>query len=178
MKQPDNIKPLALVGMMGAGKTTLASLVAAKTGLKWFDLDALIEKRLGCTIAEVFQRYGESFFRQEEHAAFMELLETAGSRYVLATGGGTPIYAPNADLLLSQFFTVWLDAPPTVLYKRAFSPTRPLASQGPSVFFRLAKERHSQYDQVSQFRVDVSARDAKDLANDVMRRWKEMQNGG
>ena len=177
MKPLATIKPLALVGMMGSGKSTVGALVAQHIGCAYVDLDVLLEKRLGDSIAHVFSLQGEPFFRQQEHLALGWVMEHLPVPYVLATGGGTPLNPVNAEWLRSRFFTVWLDAAAPLLYERAALPHRPLAAFGALAFYRLASDRQSHYRGVAQWRIDVSESTPEALADAVARRWKGEENG-
>lgn len=170
------IRPLALIGMMGSGKSTVAQLVADHCGCGWYDLDRLIEQRLGRSIAAVFQDMGEMGFRAVESRALVDLVTSASGLYVLATGGGTPLDRTNFDLLLAQFSVVWLDGSADVLFERAFDPARPLTAGGKDVFQQLAQNRMSTYCALAQLRVDVGQTTAVDAAEHISHWWKEQMH--
>ncbi|WP_394746682.1 shikimate kinase [Spongiimicrobium salis] len=90
---------IVLVGYMGSGKTTIGKLLAEALNVKFIDLDHYIEKQLGASIAELFQKKGEIFFRKKEHEYLNRVLQDEED-VVLATGGGTPCYAGNMDTAL------------------------------------------------------------------------------
>src|SRR5437899_8350184 len=79
-------RTLALVGLMGAGKTAIGKRLAHRLGLPFVDADDEIERAAGCTVAEFFERYGETEFRNGERRVIARLLE--GPQLVLSTGGG------------------------------------------------------------------------------------------
>ena len=85
---PDHLhgRSIVLVGLMGAGKTSIGRRIAARLGLPFRDADAEIELAAGCTIPELFERFGEKEFRDGERRVIRRLL--AGEPLVLATGGG------------------------------------------------------------------------------------------
>jgi shikimate kinase len=87
------MKNLVLVGFMGSGKSSAGRLAAARLGMNFIDMDALLEERLGQTIAKIFEIHGESFFRQHERALAQEL--AAQQDQVIATGGGIVLNPDN-----------------------------------------------------------------------------------
>ena len=89
---------IVLTGFMGSGKTTVGSLVAARLGWKFLDVDDVIEAEAGITIAEIFARHGEAAFREREHAAILRLAQT--DALVLALGGGAIEHPATQALLL------------------------------------------------------------------------------
>lgn len=92
---------IVLVGYMGSGKTTVGQLLAEKLKLDFLDLDDYIETQLDAKIPEIFKEKGEIFFRKAEHQYLKEVLEKKQA-IVLATGGGTPCYSGNMDLINSK----------------------------------------------------------------------------
>jgi len=115
-----------LVGQMGAGKSTVARLLAARwPGYRAVDLDALVEARAGATIAELFRARGEAAFRALEAEVLGELLALA-EPLVVATGGGAPCQPGAIERMRAAGIVIWLAAPPGVLAARALGDTRPL----------------------------------------------------
>lgn len=106
MPESHYTKSIALIGMMGAGKTSLGRKLARGLGLKFQDSDAEIEERSGLTISEVFASYGEEYFRKAECSVINRLL--SDSQIVLATGGGAFTYPKTQELLKERAVTVWL----------------------------------------------------------------------
>lgn len=167
------IKPLALIGMMGAGKSTVAELIAQRCGCAWYDLDCLIEQRLGRAIATVFQEDGETVFRDAEARTLAELERSVRNPYVLATGGGTPLHGASFDLLAARFCVAWLHAPNQTLFERAFDPKRPLTAGGQEAFSMLASRRSECYRTLAQLAVDVGQISAAQAADQIWHWWKE-----
>lgn len=122
---------IALIGLSGVGKSTVARLLAAQLGWNWVDTDALIVEWAGQPIADIFATAGEESFRDLETATLREALDAAQhTPSVLATGGGIILRRENRDLLQTQAYVVWMDAPTDVLLTRlrAHSEKRPLLS--------------------------------------------------
>lgn len=105
-----------LIGYMGSGKTTLGRAVAARTGIRFIDLDDYIEEREGCTIREIFASRGEEAFRAIEREALAEV--SALTDTLVACGGGTPCFSGNMELMNSRGTTVYLTAPHSSLLSR------------------------------------------------------------
>lgn len=149
---------VALVGLMGSGKSTVARLVAARSDRAAIDLDELIAEREGRTVAEIFSSDGEGAFRALELAALAEALDS-GERLVVATGGGVVTTASARALLTAHATVVWLDAPVDVLVERVGSGDgRPLLSPDPRTALEsLAARRRAFYAEVADVVVDASA---------------------
>jgi len=107
---------LFLVGLPGAGKSTLGRQLARRLGKTFVDADAELERNLGVTIATIFEIEGEASFRDREEAALAELATRAN--IVLATGGGVVIRAANRERLKANGTVVYLHAPPETLRER------------------------------------------------------------
>jgi len=131
---------VALVGLSGTGKSTVAPLLAARRGLACVDLDGVVVAQAGRSVAEIFAADGEARFRSLESDALARALD--GPPAVLATGGGVVLDAANRDLLTERATVVWLQSRPGTLAARlsATDEERPLLSDGLDV----AVERLSQ----------------------------------
>jgi shikimate kinase len=139
-------RPIVLVGLMGAGKSTVGRRLAKRLGLPFVDSDAAIEDAAGYSAAEVFERYGEQDFRDGERRLVARLID--GEIRVIATGGGAFVDPGTRDLLNDRAITVWLDAPIDVLADRTSRrDTRPLLrNRDPKgTLERLAEERRPSY---------------------------------
>ncbi|MDE2230064.1 MAG: shikimate kinase [Alphaproteobacteria bacterium] len=139
-------KTVALVGLMGAGKTAVGRRLAQRLGIAFYDADAEIEKAADATIAEIFVQNGEPFFRDREREVIKRLL--ANPVHVLATGGGAVMDASTRALLRERAITVWLRADLDLMLARvARRNTRPLLKDGDprAVFERLMAERYPVY---------------------------------
>jgi len=111
-----NGKPIVLVGMMGAGKTTVGRRLAQRLDLPFVDADAEIETAAGMSISDIFDRFGEAHFRDGERRVIARLVD--GTPKVIATGGGAFIQEQTRTLILDQAIAVWLDAKADVLADR------------------------------------------------------------
>ncbi|WP_300441465.1 shikimate kinase [uncultured Mameliella sp.] len=118
-------KTIVFVGMMGAGKTAVGRTLAAQLGVMFRDSDHEIEEAANMTIAEIFARDGEPFFRRKESQVIERLLE--GRPGVLSTGGGAFLSADNRQMISRMGVSVWLDADLELLWERVrHKDSRPL----------------------------------------------------
>ena len=102
---------IALIGLRGAGKSTLGKMLAKKIGWSFVELNKEIEAQNGLSVAEIIALYGQEGFRRMEQAALGQLLARK-ELMVLATGGGIVSEPLTFDLILSSFYTIWLKAEP------------------------------------------------------------------
>lgn len=122
-------RTVVLVGLMGAGKSCIGRRLASRTGLAFIDADAEIEKAAGCTVAEIFARYGETAFRDGERRVMTRLLQDKPS--ILAAGGGAFMDDSTRALIRDRAISVWLRADLDTLVARTKGRShRPLLNSG------------------------------------------------
>lgn len=141
-----NGRSLVLVGLMGAGKTSIGRRLALRVGLPFRDADAEIEQAAGCTVAELFARFGEPAFREGERRVIRRLL--AGPPLVLATGGGAFMDPETRAAIRADAISVWLRCSlPTLIRRTSGRTHRPLLLQGDPerVLAQLMAARHPIY---------------------------------
>ena len=139
---------VALVGMMGAGKSSLGRRLASRLSVPFHDADAEIVIAAGCTIPEIFSRYGESAFRDCERKVLGRLLEEPP--HILATGGGAFIDPGTRARIKQCAVSIWISAPVEVLLSRVQrKDDRPLLKDGDphEILERLLREREPVYAQ-------------------------------
>lgn len=95
-----------LIGFMGSGKSTLGKVLAKEMGLELFDTDQKIEDKYNSTISELFETIGEARFRVVEHAVLKETITK--NNIIISTGGGTPCFYSNMDIMLKNGLTIYL----------------------------------------------------------------------
>src|SRR5215471_2469889 len=140
------MRTVALVGMMGAGKSSIGRRLAARLNVEFKDADTEIETAAGCSVAEIFERYGEPAFRDGERKVIARLLTE--KPHVLATGGGAFIDPSTREKMKDAAVTVWLRAPVDVLLARTQRrDTRPLLRTGDprATLERLLEQRSPIY---------------------------------
>ena len=139
-------RTIALVGMMGAGKSSIGRRLAARMEVEFRDADHEIEVAAGCPIPEIFERYGEPAFRDCERKVISRLL--GESPHVLATGGGAFMDAETRSRIKASAVSVWIKAPVDVLLARVKrKDNRPLLKSGDphEILTRLLAEREPTY---------------------------------
>ncbi|OYY90819.1 MAG: shikimate kinase [Sphingomonas sp. 28-66-16] len=135
-----------LIGLMGVGKSTVGRRLAARLGLPFVDADTEIERAAGMPITDIFERFGEPYFRDGERRVIARLID--GRPKIIATGGGAFINEDTRQLILDEALAIWLDASPAVLAERVRRrDTRPLLrNRDPEeVLAELAKTRNPIY---------------------------------
>lgn len=168
----EQIERIYLIGYMGCGKTTLGKLLAHRTGYNFLDTDQLIEERYKLNIYDFFHNQGEDEFRKLEHEILLETFHM--SRVIVSTGGGTPCYYNNMNLLNQYGFSIYLQMPPQLLYERLKKTkrARPLTAgqnEGELLEFirENLKEREYYYKQaaVSVASFNLKAKDLETMIN-------------
>ncbi|XZG70187.1 shikimate kinase [Chitinibacteraceae bacterium HSL-7] len=171
MKLPGN---LILVGMMGAGKTTVGRALARLTGKEFFDSDHEIEARTGVRIPTIFELEGEPGFRARECATIAELV--AMDNIVLATGGGAVMNPENRRVLKSHGLVVYLRATVDELYLRtAHDKNRPLLqTANPREKIReLFVARDPLYREVADVVIDTGRQSINQLAQQLISKLEQ-----
>lgn len=142
--------PIVLVGMMGAGKSHIGSSLAKHLGLKFSDSDKLVEERAGCSVNEIFERFGEDKFRESEKNVVLKLLDEAPQ--VIATGGGAVTNPETLEAIKAKSISIWLNPDIEILVDRVRGrSTRPLLN-GEDPKEKLSKllgERKALYTQAN-----------------------------
>lgn len=143
-------RPVVLVGMMGVGKSSVGRRLATLLHMPFVDADEEIETAAQMTIPEIFAAYGEGYFRDGERRVIARLIDGAGNRKVIATGGGAFVNAETRALILDRAIAVWLDSDVDTLVERVGRKSnRPLLQQGDprEILTRLRAEREGAYAQ-------------------------------
>jgi shikimate kinase len=162
------VTAVAIVGLMGAGKSSVGALVASATGRDFVDVDRTIAARTGKTVRELWEEGGEPAYRHLESQVVLETL-ARGDEVVLAAPGGT-VLDPDVRAALGRAFVVWLRADPSTLATRVeHDDHRPLLGDRPlEVLTSMASERSGLYDTVADLVVDTDGLDADAVADKVL----------
>src|SRR6266566_2816363 len=171
---------VALIGFMGAGKTSVGRALAGRLGWRFEDVDDLIVQGERRTVEQIFRESGESHFRQLENRVLREVTaQTTASRLILALGGGAFVDAESQDLLReAKFATVFLDAPGEELFRRCHEPgvVRPLRHDL-GQFKKLYERRRPEYLNCS-LHVQTAGTEIRVLADKIIGELKLLASPG
>ncbi len=158
-----------LVGFMGAGKTTVGRLLAEKLGFAFLDLDEEIQKEVGLSIREIFERMGEAAFRDMESRMLRRL--AAIDNVVVALGGGTFVREENRQRVRQLGISVWLDCPIEIILRRVEGKAdRPLYRSAEQMR-ELWRARLPAYRQ-ADLRVDAGEEEPEAIVQQILRRLR------
>ena len=167
----DRSERLALIGLRGAGKSTLGEALAGELKVPFIELDREIEREAGTGLSEIFLLYGQQGYRRYEQRCLEKILESQ-ARCVIATGGSIVSETATYDLLRSSCFTVWLKAKPEEHMSRVMEQgdLRPMAgnTQAMADLKRILQSRAALYGQADAV-VDTSGRNIKQSLKDLKR---------
>ncbi len=164
---------IALIGFMGTGKTAAGKALAERLGREFIELDALIERKAGKTIAEIFQQDGEIHFRELEIEVTKEISDR--KKAVIACGGGLVLNKINIDRLKKECIIVYLTASPGTILKRTSldKNERPLLPGGLPQVREMLKFRRPFYERVADIKIDTSKLDIDSVAGQIISKLKE-----
>jgi shikimate kinase len=173
--KPADKKIIALVGMMGVGKTTIGLKLSEKLGIYFIDSDQEIEDNQQKTIAAIFDDEGEEYFRKIETKIIAEIIKR-DEPMVLSLGGGSLNDPKTMELIKQKAITVWLYAEMEVILHRASNKnTRPLLNTGDkrTILANLIKQRYPIYEQ-SDIKVDTSKENHDIIVSDIIKHIKDV----
>jgi shikimate kinase len=167
-------KSIVLVGMMGAGKSSVGRCLQRRTGLACLDTDEMLAAEFGIPIPQIFEKHGEDKFREAETEVLRKLAPDRPA--IIVTGGGIVLRTVNVDLLKALGTVVWLSADEATLFERASRRNdRPLLQkENPgAVFSKLFREREPLYTAAAHLRVDTSAKTHDEVAETILNELEE-----
>lgn len=136
------MKNIYLIGMSGCGKTTVGFRLAKMAGARYIDTDKITEENSGIAISEIFEKYGEAYFRRLESEALAKASLTRNS--VVATGGGIIKNSENLQYMKNGA-VVFIDTPPEIIIQRTDFSDRPLIKNDAEKVIKLYNERYELY---------------------------------
>jgi shikimate kinase len=167
-------RSIVLIGMMGAGKSSVGRCLHERTTLALFDIDEIVTSKFGIPISEIFSKHGEDKFREAETEALQAL--GTGQPVIIVTGGGIILRQENLDLLKRLGAIVWLEADEATLFKRASRGNRPLLQRkNPrKAFAQMLQARLPFYAKVADIRVDTSVLTDEEVAIAILSKFKRL----
>ena len=171
-------RSIVLIGMMGAGKSSVGRALARRTGLARLDTDEEVATQFGLSVAEIFGNYGEEKFRDAETELLRGLAPDRGA--VITTGGGIVLRRENVERLKGLGTIVWLNASEGTLFERASRRnTRPLLqnSNPRAIFSELFRQRRPLYQAAAEFEIDTSSLDHEQVAEVILTKIEESAGG-
>jgi shikimate kinase len=166
-------RPIVLVGLMGAGKSTVGRRLAAVLGVSFVDSDQEIVEAAGCSISDIFETYGEEIFRDLEKRVMLRLVTSQPC--VIATGGGAFIQPDIRAAVKENAISVWLKADLPVLIERVSRrDNRPLLKTGDKgeILQRLMDERYLIYAE-SDIAIDSNFGPHEEVVSDIVSKLRE-----
>ena len=168
------MKKIILLGYMGCGKSTIAEKLSGLLHLPFVDLDKSIEAKARMTINQIFETFGEVYFRKLEHDVFVELLATSENK-IIGLGGGTPCYANNHELLKGEGITsIYLKASVETLFNRLShnKSKRPIVANKSEAELQEFIAKHlfdrSYYYNQAEYKVAVDGKSIDETVTDIM----------
>ena len=168
------MKKIILLGYMGCGKSTIAEKLSGLLHLPFVDLDKNIEVKARMTINQIFESFGEVYFRKLEHDVFVELLATSKNQ-IIGLGGGTPCYANNHELLKGEGITsIYLKASVETLFNRLShnKSKRPIVANKSEAELQEFIAKHlfdrSYYYNQAEYKVAVDGKSIDETVTDIM----------
>ncbi len=176
-------RPIVMVGLMGAGKTSVGRALARRLGIPFVDSDKEIEAAAGCSVVDIFSLYGEGEFRRAEQRVISRIFNTPPSLKVISTGEGAFITPEVREIVLKNALSIWLKADLDLLVKRTnFRDTRPqlLHADSRKILAQLIEERYNIYAEAD---ITVETKDEslrktlEKVVNAVKEYQKDKKNG-
>ena len=160
---------IACVGLPGSGKSTIGRLLAKRLNVRFFDSDAVIERRISCSIREFFEREGEQVFRDLEQDVINELTQNNGC--ILSTGGGVVVRQANRDMLHQRCQVIYLHSSPEEIFRRLrHDQSRPLLQVADRLAHlkKLYELRDPIYREAAHFVVETGRPSVTTLVNMIV----------
>lgn len=159
---------IIITGFMGTGKSVVAKELARKLKMKFIDMDRIIEEGQGMSIADIFSRYGENYFRQQENKLVKELSQK--ENMIIATGGGTLLSSDNTRILGQRGQIICLYADSRTIYNRVKRRNNRPLLKGENVLSeidRLLEERKKIYDNI-KWKIDTTNLNIQEVTDKII----------
>ncbi len=167
--QKNNI--IFLIGLPGSGKTHIGNLLSRSLSWNFIDMDQHIEKHSKNSISDIFNKFGESYFRKIEFETLQSLISL--EKTIISTGGGCVISDKNKSIIKNSGITIWLKAEPETLYNRLHNQnkenTRPLLGKNVTLdkIIDLSEKRNIHYS-IADMTITTDNKTTKDINNEII----------
>ena len=171
-------RSIVLIGMMGAGKSSVGRCLHHRTGFGLHDTDEIVVSKFGMSIPQVFDRQGEEKFREAETEALRRM--RAKEEIIIVTGGGIVLREENVAILKSHAVIVWLDGDEETLFARASrKKNRPLLqTKNPrKAFSQILGDRRTLYANIADIRIDTSVLTEEEVAVAILAKLRRITPG-
>jgi shikimate kinase len=168
-------RSIVLIGMMGAGKSSVGGCLHRRTGLALQDTDEIVASKFAMSIPEIFAEHGEKKFREAETEALRRV--RIEEQTIIITGGGGVVRKENVEILRSRGVIVWLDADEETLFTRASrKQNRPLlqTTNPRKSFSEILRARRPLYANIADIRVDTSVLTDEEAAVAILAKLRRM----
>lgn len=170
------MRKVYLVGYMGCGKSAIGKRISFAAKLPFYDMDTEIEKKMGLSIPEIFERYGEAYFRELE----TEFLRSFRDEHcIIATGGGVAMRKENRDIMRATGLVFFLNAPFRDIWRRiATDRNRPIVQRSSRAELEaLYNERKPYYLSSAHFKVETERRSLRDITTYIVFQITRLKGG-
>ncbi|MDQ7056769.1 MAG: shikimate kinase [Persephonella sp.] len=167
------MKNIYLVGFMGSGKSTIGKLLSEKTGMKFVDIDQMIERHERRKISEIFEKEGKAISDKRKRKCLKKFQRKKG--IIVSTGGGLGADTGNMERMKNTGTVIWLDASLETILERTENDTeRPLLKQPYERLKKLYEERKKVY-RTADIHINVNRKSPEEIVQEIMESWKYTQ---
>lgn len=167
------MKNIFLIGFMGCGKSTIATVLSKNHGMDVVEMDQCLVEQEGMSISEIFDKYGEAYFRDAETQLLVEIQKKENQ--VVSCGGGVVLREQNVEIMKKKGIIVLLMAEPkTILERVKDNNDRPLLQGKKSVshIAEMMEARRPKYESAADITIQTDAREVEDICNEIMKKIK------
>lgn len=165
-----------LIGFMGAGKSTISSALQEVFAMEVVEMDQIIAERNGMSISEIFETYGEEYFRQQETKLLVDIQDK--KNVIVSCGGGVPMREVNVEAMRKSGKVILLKAKPeTILDRVKESHDRPLLENNKNVDFigNLMEQRRPKYEAAADIVIETDGKSAYEICEEIIKKVKESE---
>lgn len=168
---------ILFIGFMGAGKTTVSACLGKMLAMEIVEMDKFIEEKEGMKISQIFDTYGEEYFRNCESNTLIEL--RSKDHVVISCGGGVPLRPKNVELMKKNGYVVWLTAEPEAILERVKDGAdRPLLNGNMNIPFisSLMESRREKYRAAADLVIDTTGKEIVEICEELLQKLSAIQN--